>query len=80
MTPSSPHPEADLPIELELVDISKLAEQVGLGNPITSGAPGLPEETQRHSCPPSSSRVSNRDSQPPTQATADERNISVSDF
>ncbi|KAF8478593.1 hypothetical protein DFH94DRAFT_750912 [Russula ochroleuca] len=60
------------------VDASGLAEQVDLGNPVTSSAPELLEETQRHSCPPSSSKVSNHiDSQPSTQTTADELNTSV---
>lgn len=77
----SPHREADSPIGLQVVDISRLAEQVDLGNPIISSASGPPEETQRHSCPPSSSRFSNHiDSQPSTQTTADEINLSVTPF
>jgi hypothetical protein len=60
------------------VDASGLAEQVDLGSLVTSSAPGQPEETQRHSCPPSSSRGSNHvESQPSTQPTTDEMNISA---
>jgi hypothetical protein len=60
------------------VDASGSAEQVDLGNAVLSGASRLPEETQRHSCPPSSSRVSNHvESQPSTQTTANETNPSL---
>jgi len=60
------------------IDASGSAEQVDLGNPVPSGASGLPEETQRHSYPPSSSRVSNHvESQPSTQTTPNETNPSL---
>lgn len=60
------------------VDASGPAEQVDLGNPVSSSASGKPEETQRNSCPPSSSRVSNHvESQPSTQTTAHEINPSL---
>jgi len=51
-------------------DASGPAELVDLGNPVTSSASGQPEETQHHSCLPSSSRVPNRvESQSSTQTT-----------
>jgi hypothetical protein len=56
------------------VDASGPAEQLDLGNPVSSSAPGQLAETQRSSCPPSSSRVSNLESQPSTQTTANEIN------
>jgi hypothetical protein len=60
------------------VDASGSAEQLDLGNPVPSSASRQPEETQRHSCPPSSSRVSNHvESQPSTQTTANEINSSL---
>lgn len=60
------------------VDASGSAEQVDLGNPVPSSASGQPpEETECHSCPPSS-RVSNHvESQPSTQTTANEINPSL---
>lgn len=55
------------------VDASGSAEQIDLGNGVRSSASGQPEESQRHSCPPS--RVSNHvESQPSTQTTANEIN------
>jgi hypothetical protein len=55
------------------IDTSEPAEQLDLGNPVPSSASGQPEETQHHSYPPSSSRVSNHvESQPSTQTTANE--------
>lgn len=61
------------------VDTSELAEQVDLGSPVTSSAPGQSGETQRHSCPPSSSRVWNHvESQPSTQTTADDLSVTPS--
>jgi hypothetical protein len=55
------------------VDASGSAEQVNLGS-----ASGQPEETQQHNCPPSSSRVPNYvESQPSTQTTANETNLSL---
>ena len=60
------------------VDASGPAEQLDLGNPVPSSASGQPEETQHHSCPPSSSRASNHvESQPSTQTTANEINPSL---
>ena len=57
------------------VDASGLAEEVDIGNPATSSTPGQPEETQRHSRPPSS-RVSNHvELQLSTQTSADELNL-----
>ena len=54
------------------------AEQVDLGNLVPSSASGQPEESQRHSRPPSSLRVSNHvESQPSTQTTASEINPSL---
>jgi hypothetical protein len=63
---------------LACVGSSGLAEQVDLEDPVTSSTTGKPEESQRHSYPPSSSRVSNHvESQPSTQTTTDEINLSV---
>ena len=60
------------------VDASGSAEQVDLGNPAPSSASGQLEETQHHSRPLSSSRVSNHvESQPSTQTTANEMNPSL---
>jgi len=60
------------------VDASGPAEQLDLGNPVPSSASGQPEETQRHSCAPSSSKVSNHvESQLSTQTTANEINLSL---
>jgi hypothetical protein len=60
------------------IDASGLAEQLDLGNPVPPSASVQPEESQHHSCPPSSSRVSNHvESQPSTQTTANELNPSL---
>lgn len=60
------------------VDASGSAEQVDLGNSVHSSASVQPEETQRHSFPPSSLRVSNHvESQPSTQNTVNETNPSL---
>jgi hypothetical protein len=56
------------------VDISGLAEQLDIGNPVASSASGQLEEMQRNSCPPSSLPASNHESQPSTQTTANETN------
>jgi hypothetical protein len=60
------------------VDASGSAEQVDLGNSVPSSASVQPRETQRHSFPPSSLRVSNHvESQPSTQNTVNETNPSL---
>jgi len=55
------------------IPVGAPAEQVDLGNPVPSSDLGQLEESQCHSRPPSSLRVSNHvESQPSTQTTASE--------
>ena len=59
------------------LDASGSAEQLDLGNPVPSSASGQPEETQRHTCPPSSRTSNHVETQPSTQTTTNEINPSL---
>lgn len=56
------------------LDASESAEQLDLKNPVPSSASGQPEETQRHTCPPSSRASNHVETQPSTQTTTNEIN------